>query len=165
MKKGIFAWLVILLCACAAETITHEPVKEAQAESTYEPHITVHREEVITTFEPPTPLYTDEEITLMAMVVQREYGHGDETDKRLVVSVILNRVEDEDFPNTIEGVIRQPNQFAIAKWHSIESENAVRKEIEERTRHDILWFCSGGYPKWGNPVMERNGHYFSGRGE
>ena len=122
------------------------------------PHVTIHSEEIITEFEIP---FREEEIDLMARVVQAEYGNGDETDQRLIVSVILNRLEDPDFPGTIYGVITQPNQFAISQWASVESMSSVYKEIKDRTDREILWFCAGGYPKWGVPAFERNSHYFS----
>ena len=122
------------------------------------PHVTIHSEEIITEYEIP---FREEEIDLMARVVQAEYGNGDETDQRLIVSVILNRMEDPDFPGTIYGVITQPNQFAIAQWASVESMSSVYKEIKDRTDREILWFCAGGYPKWGVPAFERNSHYFS----
>lgn len=138
-----------------------EPVKAEEPaimEST--PKITIHREEIVTDYEETIP-FREEEIDLMARVVQAEYGNGDETDKRLVVSVILNRLEDSDFPGTIYGVVTQPSQFVIAQWATVETFSAVYKEIRDRTDTEILWFCAGEYPKWGIPAYERNNHYFS----
>lgn len=140
-----------------------QPTIPARAEKVIEeqlPRITIHREEVITDFEEEIP-FREEEIDLMARVVQAEYGNGDETDKRLVVSVILNRLEDPDFPGTIYGVVTQPGQFAISQWATVETFSAVYKEIRDRTDTEILWFCAGEYPKWGIPAYERNNHYFS----
>lgn len=124
-----------------------------------EAHITVHSEEIITSFEEER--FREEEIDLMARVVQAEYGNGDDTDKRLIVSVILNRLEDPDFPGTIHGVITQPNQFAISEWASVECFSSVYKEVKDRTDREILWFRAGEYPKYGVPAYERNNHYFT----
>lgn len=147
MVKGIAAMMVTLVCACAAETITAEPLRS------------IHKEHV----------YTDAEVDLIARVVQAEYGNGDETDKRLVAAVILNRFESDhpDFvkQDTIEGVCTASDQFAIAKYATLETKNAVYKEIAERTDYRVLWFSSAGYHPYGDRLFERNGHFFTGKGE
>lgn len=163
MKKAIAFWGVILLAACTAESITHTPEEQPKPQvvetvPTLEQHITIHSEDIITGFEIP---FREEEIDLMARVVQAEYGNGDELDKRLVVAVILNRLEDEDFPNSIYKVVTQPNQFAIDTWASVECFSAVYAEIRNRTDREILWFNAGGYSKYGVPAYQYNDHYFS----
>lgn len=147
LVKGVAALLVTVVCACAAETITMEPYRTVQEE-----HV-----------------YTDAEVDLIARVVQAEYGNGDELDKRLVVAVILNRFESEhpDFVkhDTIEKVCTASGQFAIAKNATLETKNAVYKEIAERTDYRVLWFSSAGYQPYGERLFERNGHYFTGKGD
>ncbi|WP_461205158.1 cell wall hydrolase [Clostridium sp. DL1XJH146] len=54
---------------------------------------------------------TDEDIDLMARVVFAESNLEPYDGKVAVASVILNRLKDEDFPNTIEGVINQKWAF------------------------------------------------------
>lgn len=60
--------------------------------------------------------YTMEEAYLVASVVYAEAGHCSDEHQRYVASVILNRVEEDDFPSTIEGVVYQkdPIQYACA---------------------------------------------------
>ena len=169
-RKAILFWGFILLSACAAETITaperpviEETVEETSEEEPTEKHITIHSEEIITDIRELEDdiQFREEEIDLMARVVQAEYGNGDETDKRLIVSVILNRLEDADFPSTVHGVVTQPNQFAISEWASVECFSCVYAEIRNRTDTEILWFRAGEYPKYGVPAYERNNHHFS----
>ena len=54
---------------------------------------------------------TKEEIDLMAAIAEAEAGNQGLMGKRLVVDVILNRVESDYFPDAIEKVIYQQNQF------------------------------------------------------
>lgn len=146
--KAILVWVVVIILAALAETIT---VSAAE-------HPILNRTNVTA--------FSLEDIDLMARVVQAEYGNGDETDKRLVVSVILNRLESDlpDFKNmnSVEAVVTAPCQFAIAKGYTLETLNAVYKEILERTDERVLWFNTGGYPAWGEPVLEYHAHYFTG---
>lgn len=59
-------------------------------------------------------LITDE-MRMVAQLVQAEAGNQDLTGKRLVADVVLNRVDSERFPNTVEEVIFQKNpvQFGV----------------------------------------------------
>ena len=58
--------------------------------------------------------YTDAQLLLK--VAQAEAGNQGYYGMWMVMSVVLNRVESEEFPNTIEEVIYQPNQFATAGY-------------------------------------------------
>ena len=57
--------------------------------------------------------YTEEELDLLARLVFSESGGEDYDTKLKVASVVMNRVEDSYFPNTIEEVIYQPSQFSV----------------------------------------------------
>ena len=52
---------------------------------------------------------------MLAQLVQAEAGNQPLTGMRFVVDVVLNRVDDERFPNTIEGVIYQKGQFSVIR--------------------------------------------------
>lgn len=93
------------------------------------------------------------ELELLAQLVEAEAGNQDFEGKCLVVDVILNRVESEDFPNTISEVIFQEGQFSVvengafekAAWNMKESDYAaVMCEIELHTNKEVLYFnnCS-----------------------
>lgn len=109
-------------------------------------------------------------LELLAMCVEAEAGNQSLYGKRLVVSVILNRVEDStgEWPDDITGVITQPYQFSTwwsgAIERAVPSEEtyeAVRLELEERTNHEIFYFTSEGYSKYGTPWQKVEDHYFS----
>ncbi len=55
--------------------------------------------------------YTDEELDLVARVIAHEAGYESFLGKLAVGSVIVGRVKDSRFPDTVSGVIYQKNQF------------------------------------------------------
>jgi hypothetical protein len=109
------------------------------------------------------------DLQLLACLVEAEAGNQDFTGKRLVADVVLNRVADPDFPDTIPGVIYQPGQFspvtngALAEAYytvSEESRRAVEAELTDQIDYTIRFFCSGGYG-CGVPEYRYGDHYFS----
>lgn len=56
-----------------------------------------------------------EERELLAKIVFLESGNQSLTGQRCVVEVVLNRVLSPLFPNTVRGVLSQPNQFSTYK--------------------------------------------------
>lgn len=55
--------------------------------------------------------YTDDELKMMAAIIQCEAGTTSYPGMIAVGSVVMNRVESPNFANTIEGVIYSPYQF------------------------------------------------------
>lgn len=105
--------------------------------------------------------YSQYEMALMAKVVHAEAGNQDDVGKRLIVDVILNRLDAEEFPNTIEGVVTQENQFAMYEWYTIDDLNAVTDEIVDRTDKEIVFFRRGHYHSIGEPAYQYGDHFFS----
>ena len=60
----------------------------------------------------PTMSATEEEIWLIATVVNWEAGNQSYEGKLAVANVVLNRVRSSKYPNTIKGVIYQNSQFS-----------------------------------------------------
>lgn len=127
----------------------------------------------LTYTEDPTEEEIEEEIRfgemeLIAQLVMAEAGNQDLTGKRYVVDVVLNRVDSDDFPDTVEEVIFQKNQFSViengafdeAGW-SITEEcyEAVELEYEERLNYDILYF-SRGQSKYASNHFKHQDHWF-----
>lgn len=84
-------------------------------------HLLVEYDELeksIDTVELPTYNYTQAEVELLAVCVQCEAGEQNYEAQRGIASVILNRVRNSSFPNTIEEVIYENNkgvpQFSVA---------------------------------------------------
>lgn len=107
---------------------------------------------------------TETERDALAGIVYAEANTEDMTGKQLVAATVLNRVEDERFPDSIEEVIYQPYQY----WtKGIPSEipqacyDAVDSEIEARTNTEVLYFRTGRYHSFGTPVLQHGAHYFS----
>lgn len=109
-----------------------------------------------------------DDLELIASCVEAEAGNQDLYGKRLVVDVILNRVDDPDFPDTIEDVIYQKRQFAVVSNGMIdkvspsdETFEAVKMELENRTNKEVLFFTSEGFIKYGTDWKKIGDHYFS----
>ncbi|MBO7325887.1 MAG: cell wall hydrolase [Clostridia bacterium] len=105
----------------------------------------------------------EDDFYLLARCVEAEAGNQDQTGKRLVAAVILNRVESSAWPDTIEGVITQERQFEVYpnsmnKAPSEETVEACLMELEERTDEEIIYFASSGYI--GAPAYKHGNHYF-----
>jgi N-acetylmuramoyl-L-alanine amidase len=110
--------------------------------------------------------YSDTE--LIALICMAEAERENEEGKRLVIDVILNRVDSAYFPNTVYDVIYQPNQFSCV-WNGRVERCTVRddilalvnEEIESRTNSECVFFSSEGYSKYGFPLFQIGNHYFS----
>ena len=116
---------------------------------------------------------TDEEIEMLKYIVQQEAGSGSYKHKCIITNVILNRVEDSRFPNTVKEVLLQKNQFSSV-WNYYQKKREP-DESTERAVNDVLngrvedesngslffhsmksdgWFSSLSF------VMEMEGHRF-----
>lgn len=108
------------------------------------------------------------ELVYLAKCVEAEAGNQDTLGKRLVVDVILNRVDSEKFPNDIISVIEQEGQFSVVANGSIEmvkaSEdtwNAIQLELDRRTDEQILYFRAGDFHSFGTKAYRHGDHFFS----
>ena len=114
------------------------------------------------------PLATQEEIELLALCVMAEAEGECEYGQRLVIDVVLNRVDDPHFPDTIYDVIYQKNQFAGMYGDRItrcyvkdELVQLVEEELENRTNEEVVFFRTGHYHSYGVPMFQVGAHYFS----
>lgn len=111
---------VITLCSCKTSK-----AEEATQEPTTLPTVAETTEAITepTETEPPVtkatePPYTEEELEMMALVIFQEAG-GDECsdETRLMVgTVVMNRVADTRFPDTIYEVLTQQSQYGRLYW-------------------------------------------------
>lgn len=69
--------------------------------------------------------YSDENIRILTTTVFHEAGHTTEQLRQYVAQVVLNRVEDSRFPDTVKGVITQPGQYST-KYATVEAANAIQ---------------------------------------
>lgn len=93
---------------------------------------------------------------------ESEYG------KRLVIDTILNRVDSENYPDTVYDVVYQSGQFTSMSngradrcYVSEDICQLVREELESRTNYDTIYFHAGRYSDYGTPMFPEGNHYFS----
>jgi len=108
------------------------------------------------------------EVRLLALLTDAEAGNQPEKGQRLVIDTVLNRVDDEHFPDTITEVIYQRNQFSPVQSGSIwrrqvkpEIVKLVREELEHRTSDEVVFFRMRRYGPYGSPLFRVGDHYFS----
>lgn len=110
------------------------------------------------------------ELEQVAILVQAEAGNQDELGKRYVADVVLNRLDDPDFPDTVEDVLKQDKQFACildgnynkAEWTVTEDcFDIALEEYESRKDHTIIYFRTDRYSDSGIPAFKHGDHYFS----
>ena len=158
---------LILTTACTATSIAStkepveflEPVEVALVPKTQKP-IIVEVEEIapVQGEEEIAPGITDNDRIFMYYCIEAEAGNQSELVKRLCTDVIINRMHDPDWADTIRGVITEPHQFSV--WSNgrlmeavptEETIKAVNKEIERQISNDIVYFNSIGFihgEKW-----------------
>lgn len=139
--------MLLSLCGCSkvsestsAEESTPAPRMEAPiipvSEETERPEVT----------ESPKPKeeeeqkWTDEELEAMVLTLAGECYDDKEKDKRLVCEVILNRVSNKHFDDTIIEVITKPHQFD-GYWTQSRSVSENDYEIATQTLKD--WYEGG----------------------
>lgn len=168
----------VFICLAMFFGMIFYPVLEIKAEDgfkfTYETEqIPATEIKELTYVEDPTEEEIAEEIRfgemeLIAQLVMAEAGNQDLTGKRYVADVVLNRVDSDDFPDTVEEVIFQKNQFNViengafdeAAWTITEEcYEAVLLEYEERLNYDILYF-SRGPSKYASNHFKHQDHWF-----
>lgn len=101
--------------------------------------------------EKPVQLWTDEELDAMALTLAGECYDDKEQDKRLVCEVILNRVSNEDFADSIIDVLSAPNQFN-GYWSQSRTASANDYEVARQALED--WYANDCKPLSGYLLFE-----------
>lgn len=184
MYKGILpvatvASLAAFLVACACDYHTTERMT-LEAESIAKETQPIEQYKIIETVVPDIQEEQEEirneifygELEEVALIVQAEAGNQDELGKRYVADAVFNRVDDDDFPDTIYDVIYQmdPIQFATTvngamgkAGYTITEDvyQIVLEEYDNRTNSDIIYFRTDKYHECGTPAFKHGEHYFS----
>lgn len=111
---------------------------------------------------------TMDDAVLIAKLVLAEAEGEPEMGKRLVIDTVLNRLESEDFPNTVYDVVYQPYHYDPA-WDGridlfSELDDAFKlvvDEIHNRTNSEVLYFRTDKFHEFGTPMEQVGNHYFS----
>lgn len=148
---------------------TRETVQaEVVSRETIEPEVVADTPEIVQE-EGPKPEY--DSLDILARCVEAEAGNQSLEGRRYVVSTILNRVNNSDYPDTIEGVIKQPYQFstwwngAIDRAQVDETTlQAIQIELEQgQINTEVFYFRAGRFSDYGTPFAKIGDHYFSYR--
>lgn len=126
----------------------------------------------------PVPTYSEEELEMLALVIYQEAGGdacSDET-RLMVGNVVLNRVADERFPDTIEEVLLQERQYGRLHWtgivwperasksveaHAVQRAYDCAKRVLEGERllpEDVIWQAE--FKQGTEIVAQQDGFYF-----
>lgn len=73
---------------------------------------------------------SDRDYKVLLKIVQAEAGNCDKKGRILVANVILNRVESDEFPDTVAGVVYERNQFSPVIDGSIDRCKVADETIE-----------------------------------
>lgn len=116
----VVAVFVLVYCGQPVVEAAEEPTVAVTTEPTVE--TTVTTEPLVEETEPPTeetePPYTTDELEMLALVIYQEAGGDSCSDEtRLMVgTVVMNRVADNRFPDTLYGVLTQKAQYGRLHW-------------------------------------------------
>ena len=125
-----------------------------------------------------TPEYTAEELETLAIIIYQEAGADNIPDyiREYVGCVVLNRVEHPDFPDTIQEVATQKQQWGRLYWtgiqwperascpeekHAVErARECAKKLLETNTRpvpSNVIWCAefpqgSGTWQQYSNKI-------------
>lgn len=124
------------------------------------------------------PTYTDADLEALALVIYQEAGGdacSDET-RIMVGNVVMNRVADERFPDTIEEVLLAKRQYGRLHWtglvwperasqsveaHAVERAYDCAKRVLEGERllpDDVIWQAE--FVQGTEIVAQQDGFYF-----
>ena len=107
---------------------------QAEAEAEDSPVTEVQAEAEETAAEEPAREvftgYSDSDYDVLLRIVQAEAGNCDMEGRVMVANVILNRVENDSFPNTITKVVYQKHQFSPVSNGSIKRCRVTAETVE-----------------------------------
>lgn len=84
--------------------------------------------------------FTYEEAQMLMRIAESEAGNQGVDGMKMVMAVVLNRVQDKDYPDSIKDVIFQPHQF-----QPIQDGRYYKVEISPEA-HKALAYVEQGYP-------------------
>jgi hypothetical protein len=134
--------------------------------------------EIATVPEVVEQTYSEEELEMLALVIYQEAGGdacSDET-RLMVGNVVLNRVADDRFPDTIEEVLLQERQYGRLHWtglvwperasqsveaHAVQRAYDCAERVLEGERllpEDVIWQAE--FVQGTEVVAQQDGFYF-----
>lgn len=105
--------------------------------------------------EPAEPPYSDDEIEMLAKTVYGEAGICSTDEQRLVIWTILQRVDGEDWDNTIGDVITAKSQFV-----GYRPDNPIDPDIFALCKDELESWWSGAEPPTLEPYAPTAPYYY-----
>ena len=167
-REFIVAFTFIILLALLLCIVYARATWEGEAPSSLTPTVTA--EETVEPEQPEAPepseapvyyemYFTEDDVVAMAKMLWGE-ARGCTRDNQIKCAwIVCNRVDDERFPNTIQGVLEQPSQFhgydpsypvtdelcsvafdVLTRWSYEKQGVSVRRELPK----SFLWFTGNG---------------------
>lgn len=115
--------VVLIIIIYSLAFVTRTPA--AAQKGTLAPEMS---EEIETETEQP---YSDDDFYELSHVIQAEAGYCERDMMIGVGSVVLNRVEHEDFPDTVYEVIHQPGQYSTVSHLSSQVPTELVEEVTD----------------------------------
>lgn len=109
------------------------------------------------------------DFNLICTTVYCEAGNQSVETQIMTALTILNRLSDENYPDTVREVIYQDSQYTVTGWtgfeqygwtSSVEQAVTYALEVNEHPR-DMFFFRTEHYHKFGHPYMVSDDLYFS----
>lgn len=100
--------------------------------------------------------YTEEDVEVLTRVLTGEAQHCSDQEQRLVGSVVLNRVNHPEFPDTIKDVVFQKGQYSCVR------DGNYYREPTEANRANAVWLLENGSILPDNVVYQSGGKQGSG---
>lgn len=120
----------------------------------------------------PAPIWrielTSEQLELLERCVMAEGGGESYDCRRAIACVIVNRVMDDGFPDTVEKVIKQKGQFST--WPSQIQNVKVTNEVKQAVREalttavipeNVFFFRADHYHTWCSDYRRIDNTFFS----
>ena len=165
---GFTIWTLVLESAAV-----EEPQTVTDMMSVDEPEATEYA-----VLQEELPVYTAEDLETLALVIYQEAGGDDCSDEtRLMVgTVVLNRVADDRYPNTITDVATEYRQYGRLYWTGLkwpkradkaEEAHAVKRAYDCATQlldgyralpADVIFQAE--FPQGTEVVVQQDGFYF-----
>lgn len=145
-RRILIAYLLIVLIGAGVLIYKLITLPDVIVTVSVEPLPVTVKTEVIMGVEPPVhevkTIIDEKKLMMLASLIDLEAGSNWCSDEMQqgVGSVVLNRIKDDRFPNTMEAVIYQPGQYATAKRVAkhIPTERAIQNAMIVLTQGSIF---------------------------
>lgn len=140
--------------------------QKAKASKDFDPPISNEITEITSFYAEIAETISEYEREIVARLVYLEARNQSFLGQKAVVEVVFNRVISSEFPNTIEDVIYQENQFSPAKWIDSTTPTQEQYDVVDEVLSEIYPVLNSGVvffstEQYNDYLYEQIGdHYF-----